>query len=367
MSKTNGIFIAATGQHVGKSTTCLGIMAGLRKRFDRVGFVKPVGQQHVEVENGLHVDKDVELMHEFFHLDDHYADMSPVLLPRGFTKRFLAGEIAEDELARCINRAYQRISSKNQFTVVEGTGHVGVGSIVGFSNAQVAAQLGLDLVIVASGGLGSAIDELALNLAMCNECGVNLKGVILNKVIPEKRKMILENFPKALARWNLPLLGCIPYNDQLSTPSMGDFEHLFKTKLIAGEQHRYKHFSRRRMVASGVDNYQKAIRPNQIIMTPATRDDIILATLEKHWQHKLQTGRDFGGAMILTGRRNPRATIIEHIKKVNIPVLHARMRNYDAMHMISTFTAKIRKDDVQKVQKAINVVEAHVNFDALIA
>jgi len=43
------IFIAATGQNVGKTTICLGLPAGLRKRFSRVGFIKPVGQQHVEV------------------------------------------------------------------------------------------------------------------------------------------------------------------------------------------------------------------------------------------------------------------------------------------------------------------------------
>ena len=53
------IFIAATGQNVGKTTLCLGLLAALRKRFDRVGFIKPVGQQHVQVQNDLKVDKDV--------------------------------------------------------------------------------------------------------------------------------------------------------------------------------------------------------------------------------------------------------------------------------------------------------------------
>lgn len=38
------IFVAATRQHVGKTTTSLAIMSGLQKRFDKVGFIKPVGQ-----------------------------------------------------------------------------------------------------------------------------------------------------------------------------------------------------------------------------------------------------------------------------------------------------------------------------------
>ena len=78
------LFIAATRQHVGKTTVSLAVLSGLRKRFgDRVGFVKPVGQQHVPVgAKGIRVDKDVQLMKEYFGLNHlRYEDMSPVLDP----------------------------------------------------------------------------------------------------------------------------------------------------------------------------------------------------------------------------------------------------------------------------------------------
>jgi Mrp family chromosome partitioning ATPase len=39
------IYIAATRQHVGKTTVSLAVLSGLTKRFDKVGFIKPVGQQ----------------------------------------------------------------------------------------------------------------------------------------------------------------------------------------------------------------------------------------------------------------------------------------------------------------------------------
>ena len=39
------IFVAATRQHVGKTSVSLALTSGLQKRFDRVGFLKPVGQQ----------------------------------------------------------------------------------------------------------------------------------------------------------------------------------------------------------------------------------------------------------------------------------------------------------------------------------
>jgi BioD-like phosphotransacetylase family protein len=67
------IFVAATRQHVGKTSTSLALVSGLRKKFGKVGFIKPVGQQHVpafsDSENKMiRVDKDVVLMREHFDL-----------------------------------------------------------------------------------------------------------------------------------------------------------------------------------------------------------------------------------------------------------------------------------------------------------
>ena len=58
--KQRPIFVAATKQHVGKTSTCLALLSGLQKRFDKVGFIKPVGQQHVPVYSKL-LDKEIRV------------------------------------------------------------------------------------------------------------------------------------------------------------------------------------------------------------------------------------------------------------------------------------------------------------------
>ena len=63
------LYIAATNQHVGKTTTCLGLVSGLMKRSKSVGFLKPIGQEHVEIDTGIHVDKDVVLFKDHFQLN----------------------------------------------------------------------------------------------------------------------------------------------------------------------------------------------------------------------------------------------------------------------------------------------------------
>ena len=155
------LFVAATGQNVGKTTTCLGLVSGLKKRFESVGFMKPVGQEHIETETGVHVDKDVVLFKSHFELKDSYEEMSPVLFPRGFTRDYLDGKVDHKDLVEKIGASYAAIAKRNEAFVVEGTGHTGVGSIVDLNNAQFAALLKCPVVLVASGGRGSAFDDLA--------------------------------------------------------------------------------------------------------------------------------------------------------------------------------------------------------------
>ena len=54
------------------------------------------------------------------------------------------------------------------------------------SNAQVAKMLNAKVIIVASGGIGRPIDEISLNKALFEKVGVDILGVIINKVDPCK-------------------------------------------------------------------------------------------------------------------------------------------------------------------------------------
>ena len=46
---------------------------------------------------------------------------------------------------------------------------------------------------------------------LCQNYGINLAGVILNKVLPDKYEETKKYMSKALLQmWDIPLLGCIP-------------------------------------------------------------------------------------------------------------------------------------------------------------
>ena len=48
--------------------------------------------------------------------------------------------------------------------------------MLGWNNARVAATLGVDVVLVANGGIGSTFDDLALNVLACRAEGARVAG-----------------------------------------------------------------------------------------------------------------------------------------------------------------------------------------------
>ncbi|TVR72468.1 MAG: cobyrinic acid a,c-diamide synthase [Spirochaetaceae bacterium] len=363
---SRGLFIASTGQHIGKTTTSLGLFSGLLKRASRTAFIKPVGQEHVDVGAGVRVDKDSILFRLQFDLQDSWEAMSPVLFPRGFTRDYIDGTVETGSLEQKIVAAYRSLQVQADWVLAEGTGHVGVGSIADLDNARVAQLLGTPMVMIASGGLGSAFDSLALNKYACDRLNVPIAGVILNRVLPEKREMIIDYMGRALGRWGVPLLGAIPYDTILGHPCMDDFERLFEAPILTGETHRYRHFDQVRLVATSNEVYEQHMEPRQLTITPARREDIIETTLVKLDEAR-RSGMDPEPlpGMILTGRYEPDEAVLRRLAAADVPMIYAPVNTFVAMQMISRHTAKIRVEDTEKVSRAIHLVETHVDLDAL--
>src|SRR3984957_9182772 len=213
---TPRVFIAATRQNDGKTTTSLGLIAALQKYFPRVGYIKPVGQRFVEIEEEK-IDEDSVLMDAVFRMNTPLVDMSPIAVEPDFTRKYL--QAANNEaLVKKIQKAFDRVAWEKDFVLCEGSGHAGVGSVFDLSNAQEAKILGAKVIIVSQGGIGKPIDEVSLNQALVEKEGVEIIGVILNKVLDDKIDFITEFARRGLKLKGLDLLGVIPQAQVLSNP-----------------------------------------------------------------------------------------------------------------------------------------------------
>jgi dethiobiotin synthetase len=386
------VYVAATRQHVGKTSASLALLSGLQKRFENVGFMKPVGQQSLTVKNAagksINVDKDAVLVKEHFGLDHlDYQHMSPVLIPQGYTRDYLDGKIGMGDQEALVQEAYRAIRATSDVILCEGTGHCAVGSIVHASNAQVASWLGAKMILVANGGLGNTFDELTLNKVLCDKEGVDIAGVIINKVQTDKVDQTQEYIQKAMdLHWgDVPLLGCIPDRPFLGCPALSDLEGLFGTKLLTGTEHRLRHYQIQdlNLVATSRQVFEKTLKHNPartLYVAHSSRKEILLSFLQDHAANRTMIGCAEDGAhqaaLVVTGTDEYPLSeqVLEWIDSMSEdeaaaapPVILAPHPTNKVMDMIHRHTPKLNYEDAHRANKAIEHYEPHIDFDLLLA
>lgn len=359
------IFIASTGQNVGKTTLSLGMMHLFQEHFPRLTYMKPVGQEFIRLTEKMHVDKDVALLQKQYNLTADPALMSPVLIPSGFTKDFLDGHIDSSLLKKKVVDAYNALAKDFDVAVIEGTGHLGVGSILDLNNAQVAHLLKAPILLICPGGLGSSFDELSLNLALCEKYKAHIAGVILNKVKPEKQAMISHYMRIALQKHGIPLLGSIPYSSLLSSPSMRDLALLFGEELLTGHQFAFRHFEAIRVISGTANRFSGYLHASQLFITSATREDIVSELLSHYLLKQKEHEEAVSIGLILTGEIPPSFTLIEKLKAAEIPILYVPHSTQATLKSIHDFHAKIQKEDTEKIEGAIQLVKESIDLSHL--
>ncbi len=362
-TETKRIFVAATRMNDGKTTTCLGLFEVLRSLYPRIGFIKPVGQRYVTVEGHL-VDEDSFLFDQIYHVQVPIESMSPVTIDAGFTRRYLeAPEEHRGVIVDRICRAFDRVSWERDFTLIEGTGHAGVGAVFEHSNARVARLLDAKVIIVAQGGIGRPVDEIALNKALFDQEGVEVIGAVLNKVQPEKIPLVTEFAGRGLKHLGVPLLGVLPIQNMLSAPNLSQIAEETDGRWINGHDHGRNQRILRvvigAMTAKGIVDY---LLPGTLVITPGDRDDIILAAIATAGL----SGQQGISGIVLTQDILPHPKILELLAQTEIPVIAARSDSYTVASQIHNMTVKTQPQDQDKIPVIKKLIQDHVDLEQLL-
>jgi len=357
------IFVAATQQNDGKTTVSLGLIAAFKKRFERIGFIKPIGQRYL-MEQGYKVDEDSVLIEEVFGIKCHIKDMSPVAIERGFTERFIE-KGADEDYAKLIKESFEKVAKDNDLVIIEGTGHAGVGSVFNLSNATVAKLLDTNVMLISSGGVGKPIDEVMLNKALLDREGVNLAGVIVNKVLPEKYEKVSRIVKKGLEQKNLNVFGVLPYQKILDIPTMREIKEEIKlTTLYKGDNLDVSVEN----VLIGAMNVKDAlafVQNNSLMIIPGERDDMIEAMCQIKLG-KLKKGVRISG-IILSGGLMPKRRNLKSLEKAGIPTLITKEDTYSIASRVHSMVVKLKPQDAQKIKIIVDMVEKYVDIDKVLA
>ena len=362
-TETKRLYVAATRMNDGKTTTCLGLFEAMSARFPRIGFIKPVGQRFVEV-GGHIVDEDSYLLDQTYNVRVPIESMSPIAVDATFTRRFLEDpEGIGPGLVDRICRAFDRVSWEKDFTLIEGTGHAGVGAVFDLSNARVARLLDAKVLIVAQGGIGRPIDEIALNKALFDREGVEVVGAILNKVKPERFDMVRTVAERGLRRLGVELLGVLPNQQMLTAPNLSEIAKAISGRWInAQEGGKDERISRVIVGAMTAESIIDTLQPGVLLITPGDRDDIILAAIACSGL----SGQRIASGIVLTRDIMPNQRLMELLGKTSIPVIAADDDSYTIASKINRMTVKTQPQDTDKIPVIKRMITEHVDLNRLI-
>ena len=357
---TPRIFIAATEQDTGKTTTSLGLYAALRQQFPRIGYIKPVGQRFTEVD-GRRVDEDSLLMKTVYETRIPIEDMSPITVEPDFTRRYI-NEANHDALVRRIRHSFDRASWEKDFAIIEGSGHAGVGAVFDLSNATVARILASKVLLVVPGGIGLPIDEGALNKALFDREGVEVVGVVMNKVLPGKMEQTADFARRGFARLGLELLGVMPVQKNLAEPSLRQIADTIRGTFYCNARFSRNHASDVVMGAVSAVNIRRKLSHGTLLIVPGDREDIVLAAISEASEF---SERRLSG-LILSDDLKPHRSLLEMLQQTNLPVVFSSMDSYSIAQRIFSLTIKTQPDDAQKIESIQDLVARHIDIPRLL-
>jgi dethiobiotin synthetase len=357
------IYVAATSQHVGKTTATLGLVSAVRNKGINVGYCKPVGQRYV-VHNGLQVDKDVILFGDLLNFQPNPELHSPVILGSGATSDYL-DHPENYRFSDDIMFASNQLKKQHELVIFEGTGHPGVGSVVGKSNGDVAKLTDSGVIMVAEGGIGSTIDQLSMCMEKFFRLDVPILGVILNKVIEDKREKVVHYVSKWLDQLDIPLLGTMPFDKTMGFPLLQTIMESVKGTAVYNADRLYNMVDG--FIAGSLISPEefKGKSENLLLVVGVTRLELAIEDTMNVMDSLKMENPPFSG-IIATGYGVLSQSTIDFVVKYRIPLIHTMLETYGAVVKIARIEVKINQQTPWKVKRAIEMIEQNIKLDFIL-
>jgi dethiobiotin synthetase len=212
-----GLFVTGTDTDCGKTVVARGVVAALRARGLRVGVMKPVAAGAVSTPEGLRNQDALDLIAES-GLDLPYATVNPFVYGPAIAPHVAATQAGAAIRFAPLLDAFARICAASDAVVVEGAGGWRVPLGPDGDVADLAAALGLPVLLVVGLRLG-CLNHALLTAESIGRRGCRLAGWVGNRVDP-RMAVPDENVATLRERLPAPCLGIVPRLDRVTAASV---------------------------------------------------------------------------------------------------------------------------------------------------
>jgi hypothetical protein len=192
--------------------------------------------------------------------------------------------------------------------------------------------------------------------------GVEVIGVILNKVLEEKIPEISRFVSHGLKRKGLELLGVLPYEQILCDPTVDLIREELHAELLNHPPTLHAPVDEVVVGAMGAHNAMKFFKRGVLLITPGDRDDILLAagaTLSPQSEGQM-------AGIVLTGGVRPPDNVLKALQALPVPVLLVKADSYQVASRVHNLTVKTRPTDARKISLIRDIVAKNVNVGKII-
>ena len=353
-------FVVPTGFGVGLTSISLGLVRALELAGLKVGFCKPIAQQHP---GDTGPERSSELIARTHGLK------SPTPLEQAYVERRL-GDGQLDELLEEIISLYQQAAEGHDVVIVEGMVQNRHASYADQVNLHLAKSLDAEVILVSSAeseSLGELFDRLEIQMQMFGgPKAPKVLGVILNKVRNPEAVVEFSNRLEELGRMqgnsDVRLLGSIPWHSQLNAPRTRDVADLLNAHVLNAGDYERRRVQQIVLCARAVPNTVHLLKPGVLVVTPGDRDDIILAV-----SLASMNGIPLAGLLLCSDfAPDPRIMELCHgALKAGLPVLTVASNSYDTATNLNRMNKEIPIDDRERAELVTEFVASHIDHEWL--
>lgn len=360
--KNNALYITAASAMSGKSAIALGMMRIFSRSMRRLAIFRPIIRDPQPGER----DAEISLLLEHFKLDMKYEDTFACTQSEA---REIINRGSRNLLLEKIIRKYRQLIDSYDFTLCMGTDFPGRDTVFEFElNAEIAANLGCPVLLAASGFEASAAeigDSLKLVRQSLETWAVDVIAMIISRSSLNQTE--LDGLRNALRRDERDaLVYAIPNDLTLGRPTLRDVKNGMDAEVLAGADLLETQIDDYLVGAMHLDNFINYLKPDQLVITPGDRADILLGAIASTLSG---TSPRIAG-VLLTGGLRPQESIRKLIDGVSaaspLPVLFSKKHTYRAITLLQQISGVIEPGDDRRISAALNLFEQHVNGQEIV-
>ncbi len=347
------LFIGATGNHAGQTLLTWAIAKRLVQRGLRVGFLKPFGSNPV-YEGEIWTDRDALLFKEVLGLQESLERICPFLLSEDACKQKNPEEIINE-----IKPLARELSLEKDILLIMGSRHIFFDDVTRpVPDISLVKELNADFLMVDR--FQEASKSIYSILSISSLLKERVKGIIINRVPPERLEEVKESLIPSLTGRGIPITTALPEDPAISFRSLGDIKELLKGELLCGEERLGQSVAG---MTVGSTSLQGGLR---VFKRAYNKITLLESALHDPLKGEESKGQPKIAGILLTGGQKPTRLLIQAAQEAGIALIIVQQDTFSVLEQLEKTPPTLSSRDQAKVDRFTVMLDHDQSFDGLL-